>query len=207
MLTTRRLALATAAILAIGACGGSTAPPEPLTPAQIARHIDSLWAGSGSSGRGGYLLTAELGPALGAAPTSVILVTPAGDEVWQAFTYRCQGCGSADSTYALVAYSDYALTSILVATVQYETQQGSPHVVQAVSILTDTSLLSGGSGTLTLAATATGSACVLATGLQANFSQYATGCSLATFSGGLTWSFSTTAVQIRSQTFNGVEVK
>jgi hypothetical protein len=203
-----------AALITLAACADSTTP-HGVSPAQLARHFDSLsvTADSGQFGgavRSQILGAVELAPALGASPVSVTVTTPSGTSAWQGFLYEF-GPGSImgdppnDTGFSVVAYSDYNLTHVIWANVFYEGNQ----VYQGVDMVAgDTVVQGGGSGTITAARTTMGGPCVVATGYQNPFAHFGANCSLATFQGSVDWDVLLVGhVSIALQPFNGVDLK
>lgn len=194
-------------LLILSACGSSTGPARAPTPAQIARHIDSLSVATRNGNRYELLYVAENGPADGVAPVTITVTTAAGSHQWQGYIMKYAGSvASADSNFDLVAYSDYALTNVLWAETRYYSAQS---ITTAVNLLTDTtSLITQGSGTMTAATASTAGPCQLAFRLE-NYPSLPPGtCNLATFTGSLSWSFPVSGefqtITIASQTFTGL---
>jgi hypothetical protein len=213
--------VAGACLLIVAACGDGTAPQPALTGPQIARHFDSLWVKTTNATRASFLSTAVLAPALGASPVNVTIGTRTGTYHWQGFLWFCdlaQGCGG-DSTYVLIAYSDYSLTTALLAGLQFEAEPYSPtpyQWVQSVSLLSnDSVMVTGGSGTVAMRTTSMGSHCVAVPGAVSVFSDWVSNCNLATFQGSVSWSFPTPPpgnadlqeITIAPQVFDGVYVQ
>jgi hypothetical protein len=200
--------------MAINACDGSTAP-EPETPAQLARHIDSLSiaaSASGDGGRAAFLEQAEEAPGLGVTPVSVTVAINSASQVWQGYMWKIgpgPGLQGADSLYFVAAYSDYAFTSLIVAR---ESFSGSDVGSQVGLVTTDATYAIGGFGTITASTIATGGSCVVATGLG----NYPNGfdnasCVLGVMNGSVNWTFPSNvtggpavAIIIAEHQFNGV---
>jgi hypothetical protein len=200
--------------LVLSACDSSTSP-APLTPAQLARHIDSMAvAATSSSGRYPLLVIAEYGPAYSVSPRSVAVTTRSGTNTWHGFVYRFRapaGVVPADSSYAIVAYSDNSLTDILWAQAIFEsnTQIGT----SVLLVTNDTVFVTSATATATLSLASTGGDCVLVSGLTIYTSQPQQGrCLLATFNGSFAGTFSTSNVEfqtmsIRPQSFAGLSTQ
>jgi hypothetical protein len=191
----RHAGIALAASVAIlTACGDSTAP-HPVTPAQLARHLDSLSRAAdtteGSGGRYIFLSQAEVAPANGASPVPVTVRTKSGAQTWQGFVMKFADTlaftTGYDSIYILFAYRDYAMNTYLVAQTTYFHGDGA---LAQIWVISDTSFASAGgqygSGTNTFAMSALSSPCSLISGLK-NYDWPDDGCNLATFTAGVLW--------------------
>jgi hypothetical protein len=203
-----RIALAASGVLILVDCGSSTAP-TPLTPAQLARHIDSLAVKAEYGSRYPMLSIAELGPALGVSPTSIVVTTGSGTHTWHGFMYRSvppKGVSPTDSVYAIVAYSDNSLTNILYAQAAF--QYNRQHTI--VEMVVDTAYVAVSTATSTVTLTSTGGDCALVAGLTNYTASPQPGeCVLASFTGGFSGTFSTTntefqTVSIGVQSFPGL---
>lgn len=197
----RRAGLA-ATMLLIAGCDSTS--PHGVTPAQLARHIDSLSAKTGQFGSV-ILNYLELPPALGASPVPVTVSTTSGSHAWEGFMFKTYLPG-VDSSYSFVAYSDYALTNVIAAELMFINGQVVP---SAQLVSGDTLSLGGGSGTITGTLTSTEGACVRATGLH-EIAIVTRTCQLATFSGSITWTWLSSpgveyqSISVAPQSFNGV---
>ena len=200
--------LAVSSLIILGGCGSSTGPNH-FTPAQIARHFDSLeTATSVTSPRYPLLYVAEFGPAYGVAPTEVQVTTGSGAHTWQGYMWSGASLSApGDTEYEIVVYSDYALTDVLLAEINLSnTGRVSSAFAEMVA---DTVFLYQGSGSGTGALGSIGAPCALTPGLANITVQPHTGCVLATFTGSLTWSFPGAnpefrTISIGSQTFAGL---
>jgi hypothetical protein len=199
--------LAVCGSLILSACGNSSTGPHAPSPAQIARHIDSLMIATRNGSRFELLFVALDGPAEGVAPITVSVTTASGTQQWQGYILKYAGSvASADSNFDLIAYSDYALTNVLWVEKRYFSAQ---NVTTAANLLTDsTTLISQGSGTMTAMTVSIGGSCQLASGLDDPSVLPPGTCNLATFTGSLSWSFPVTGefqtISIASQTFSGL---
>jgi hypothetical protein len=205
-------------VIALGACGDSTAP-HTVTPAQLARHLDSLSvaaAAASNTGRLVFLGQAEGPPANGVAPVAVTVTTRSGPHAWKGFVSKYSGSKpfgpTIDSLYFLFAYSDYAMTDFLVAQVTYFHSPYGP--LSQIWLLSDTTWAFGGSGTFSMETRSAGAACTPTLSGLRNYglvAQY-TVCDLASFSGALSWTLPGTSgetadfatVTIKRQEFNGI---
>ena len=179
--------------MALAACGDSTAP-HAITPAQLARHIDSLasaaWADA-QVGRPYFLSQTEGPPGNGAWPVSLAVSTTFGSQTWQGFVLKYAHDTLAfgpqyDSIYVLFAYSNYAMTNLIVAQTTYFHGDVTP-LVQAW-VLTDTVAITGGRTTNTFETLTSDPGCHLISGLK-NYGavgRYST-CNLGTFNVGVSW--------------------
>ncbi len=110
--------------LILSACGNSSTGPHAPSPAQIARHIDSLMIATRNGSRFELLFVALDGPAEGVAPITVSVTTASGPQQWQGYILKYAGSvASADSNFDLIAYSDYALTNVLWVEKRYFSAQ------------------------------------------------------------------------------------
>jgi hypothetical protein len=207
--------LALPALVMLGGCGSSTAPSPTLTAAQVARHIDSL-AAVADPARRNLLSAVELLPAYGATPVSVYVTTGPRTEKWQGFVMEIESRDPAivypDSTFTLLAYSDYALTNVLAAQIHIASDyQGSETEAE---LLADSVLLYAGSGSLTAYTRGGGSSCTFVHGLTYVYPFLDASCELATFTAGLTWTFpqlpgvssDLLTITIQPQSFHGIIV-
>jgi hypothetical protein len=201
--------LAVTSLLVIAGSGCSTGP-TPLTPAQIARHIDSLLVATKSQARWRVLDAAEYGPAYGVSPATVVVTTRSGPHHWHGFMWRSALPAGfvTDSVYAIVAYSDNSLTDVLL--VEEAFQSNSPPTTFASLVTNDTVSVTDAAATLTQTLTSTGGDCVLASGLSTYTEPPQPGkCALATFTGSFTGTFPAASVEfqtvsIASQSFVGI---
>ena len=204
-----------AAFVTLAACGDSTTP-HGVSPAQLARHIDSLSvaADTGVTGpiRSQILEELEVAPALGAAPVPVQVTTPSGQQTWEGFAYKTANLGGLiDSVYYLVAYNDYALDVVLLAEQVY----GRNPTSLSVFLMDSGAIMLGGQGTLAATTTSTGGGCILAAGLKNSIGPLASDCNLATVQANFTYTFTPgpatisayATITIPSQSFNGVVVQ
>ena len=106
-LAPRRIrALITLGGVAVVCACSSTHPTATVvvTPADFARHIDSLYAATGNTNRQTFLTYLEYAPAFGATPT-VVRLSPGGvEQIWKGYVW--EDVAGADSTSVLIAYSD-----------------------------------------------------------------------------------------------------
>ena len=209
-----------AAVATLAACGDSTAP-HAVSPAQLARHLDSLSVAAetelNQGGRTEFLGQAEGPPANGVASVTVTVTTVSGPHAWQGFVSKYSGSkifGPVyDSIYVLFAYSDYAMTDFLVAQTTYF---HSYPALSQIWVLADTALVAGGSGTFSMETTSTGAGCtpmpMLSDLKNYGFVGSYTACALASFSGALSWTIPTASgetadfatVRISSQGLRGI---
>jgi hypothetical protein len=176
--------------LAVAACGDSTAP-HPVTPAQLAQHIDSL-VRSSPAYRSSLLGLAVGPPASGVSPVPVVVTTRSGAHRWQGFVseYVDKPNTGWDSVFVMYVYSDYDFTNFVYADAYY---LGQREATMHVWVLSDTTFLAPGSGSLSLGTVATGGAC---SPVRVPSESYFIGsesvespCVLATFTTAVTWSF------------------
>jgi hypothetical protein len=171
-------------------------------------------AATSSSDRYPLLIIAEYGPAYSVSPGAVAVTTASGTKAWHGFVYRSlnpAGVVPADSSYAIVAYSDNSLTDILWAQANFESNR---QISTSVLLVTnDTVFVTSATGTATLSLASTGGDCVLVSGLTIYTSQPQQGrCLFATFTGSFTGTFSTTNVEfqtvsIPTQSFVGLSTQ
>jgi hypothetical protein len=211
----KRLWVVVSATLVAASCSSSTAPASSLSPAQIARHIDSLAveATSLDGYRWEFLVELEGPVAYGAAPVAFDVTTRSGSHEWHGYVSRLSQLSSGDSAFIIFAYSDYAMTNVLLAAVTYTNGQPVGHVSLLAS---DTVPIVGGSGTVTGATRSTGAACGTTTGLQWGPPVPSAGtCSLGTFDGSVSWTLPTATganadfqtLNVGLHAFNGVALK
>ncbi|HTD61811.1 MAG TPA: hypothetical protein VK679_14265 [Gemmatimonadaceae bacterium] len=201
--------LAVSSLLVIAGSGCSTGP-TPLTPAQVARHIDSLLVATKNQARWIVVDVAEYGPAYGVSPATVVVTTRSGPHNWHGYMWRyvLPLISTPDSVHAFVAWSDNSLTDVLWAEEVFPPD--SQPIISVSLVTNDTVSVTDSAATLTAALASTGGDCVLASGLTTYTEPPQAGrCALATFTGSFAGTFpAATAefqtVSIASQSFVGI---
>lgn len=153
---------------------------------------------------------AEIGPAYGVAPSEIVVTTRSGSHKWHGYVWSglLDPESRADSQTMVVAYSDYALTDVLVAQIYYWRTGPSPSV--AINVATkDTVYVPEAAGSQTISLVSKGSACTPTPGLANIGANPPTSCALATYGGGVSWSLTGAGtefqtISIASQSFNGL---
>jgi len=180
--------------LSVVGCDSSTAPSG-ITPAQLARHIDSLTAAATvaqpNGPRASYLSEVESFPANGVAPMTFLISTAGGMQSWKGFVLKSTltTYPEPDSIYHFFAYSDFNLTNVLYVQQEFWPYPGT--VQTDGYLLADTVEVPFGAGTMTVHTTSIGSACQVLSGLTYYAGTYTppVTCSLGTFTVGfsLNW--------------------
>jgi hypothetical protein len=152
-----RALIALAGIAAAYACSGSHPTATiVVTPADFARHVDSLYAATGNTNRQTFLTYLENAPAFGANPTVVRFSAGGALQFWKAYLW--QDVAGSDSTSVLIAYSDATVAMGLF--LLQSNNQGS-----GVGLLVDSVLTTVTTSTFSITAGAPHGTCTLATGL------------------------------------------
>jgi|HubBroStandDraft_2_1064218.scaffolds.fasta_scaffold23494_2 hypothetical protein len=158
-LAPRRIrALITLGGVAVVCACSSTHPTATVvvTPADFARHIDSLYAATGNTNRQTFLTYLEYAPAFGATPT-VVRLSPGGvEQIWKGYVW--EDVAGPDSTSVLIAYSD-ATVAMGLFLLQSNNQ------ASGVGLLVDSVLTTVTTSTFSITSGAPHGACTLATGL------------------------------------------
>jgi hypothetical protein len=204
-------------MFALAACSDSTGP-HTVTPAQLARHLDSLAVAGGdvpfpvSAFRTGFFSQAEAAPANGAQPVALTVTTRSGASTWHGFMikYGPQVLGPQyDSIYFLFVYRDYTMKDVIVTQTTWYGTDPLPQIWLA----SDTTMASGGSGTMSMQTQSAGASCPpVVTGLKFYWAGDPKTCHLATFRASLSWTFANATgetadfatVSIASQQLNGI---
>jgi hypothetical protein len=152
-----RALIALAGVAAACACS-STHPTATVvvTPADFARHVDSLYAATGNTNRQTFLTYLEYAPAFGATPT-VVRLSPGGvEQIWKGYVW--EDVAGPDSTSVLIAYSD-ATVAMGLFLLQSNNQ------ASGVGLLVDSVLTTVTTSTFSITSGAPHGTCTLATGL------------------------------------------
>jgi hypothetical protein len=142
----------------VAACGKGDAagPTVTVTPASVARHVDSLYLATGNTDRQEFLTFLEIAPAFGANP-AVVRVTVGGSlQFWKAYVW--DDVAGADSTSVMIAYSDPAVAMGLF--LSQSTTGGN-----GVALLVDSVLTTVTTSSFSITHGAPHDTCTLATGL------------------------------------------
>jgi hypothetical protein len=142
---------------AVCACS-STHPTATVvvTPADFARHVDSLYAATANTNRQTFLTYLEYAPAFGATPT-VVRLSPGGvEQIWKGYVW--EDVAGPDSTSVLIAYSD-ATVAMGFFLLQSNNQ------ASGVGLLVDSVLTTVTTSTFSITSGAPHGTCTLATGL------------------------------------------
>jgi hypothetical protein len=152
-----RALIALAGVAAVCAC--SSAHPTAaivVTPADFARHVDSLYTATGNTNRQTFLTYLEYAPAFGATPTVLRLSTGGALQFWKAYVW--EDVAGPDSTSVMIAYSDATVAMGLF--LLQSNNQGS-----GVGLLVDSVLTTVTTSTFSITSGAPHGTCTLATGL------------------------------------------
>jgi hypothetical protein len=156
----------------VSGCGGSTTP-IPVTPRQIALHFDSLYEKAENDaldrGRAYMVQNIEIPAAYGIAPTHVRTATDDGPAFWPGYVWQVTDTNSVgavlDSTFYLVAYSDYDVANAVFAEITYAFDGDHPAV--GVLLVNDSLVFNSGDATMSASLLALGAdTCGLITGLS-----------------------------------------
>jgi hypothetical protein len=149
--------IALAGVAAVCACS-STHPTAAVvvTPADFARHVDSLYAATGNTNRQTFLTYLEYAPAFGATPTVVRFSAGGALQFWKGYVW--QDVAGADSTSVMIAYNDAAVDMGLFLL-------QSNNQASGVGLLVDSILTTVTTSTFSITSAAPHGTCTLATGL------------------------------------------
>jgi hypothetical protein len=152
-----RALIALVGIAAVCACSSShPTAAVVVTPADFARHVDSLYAATGNTNRQTFLTYLEYAPAFGATPTVLRLSTGGALQFWKAYVW--EDVAGPDSTSVMIAYSDATVAMGLF--LFQSNNQGS-----GVGLLVDSVLTTVTTSTFSISSGAPHGTCTLATGL------------------------------------------
>ena len=152
-----RVLIALAGVAAVCACSSSHPTAAVVaTPADFARHVDSLYAATGNTNRQTFLTYLEYAPAFGATPTVVRFSAGGALQFWKAYVW--QDVAGADSTSVMIAYSD-ATVAMGLFLLQSNNQ------ASGVGLLVDSVLTTVTTSTFSITSGAPHGTCTLATGL------------------------------------------
>jgi hypothetical protein len=152
-----RTLIALAGVTAVCACSSShPTAAVVVTPADFARHVDSLYAATGNTDRQTFLTYLEYAPAFGATSTVLRLSTGGALQFWKAYVW--EDVTGADSTSVMIAYSDATVAMGLF--LLQSNNQGS-----GVGLLVDSVLTTVPTSTFSITSGMPHGTCTLATGL------------------------------------------
>ncbi|MBK5188428.1 MAG: hypothetical protein JJD97_09285 [Gemmatimonadaceae bacterium] len=215
-----RIAASFVALALTAACSSDSTGPSTQSPAQLARHFDSLYVSAAARsdtfstyGERALLMTfLELPAALGATPATVNVTTASGVEHWKGYELlEVSAPGTTvDSSYILLAYRDADAHTMIIADFD------SSGALQEGGVITgDTIAVSPTNGSGTTSLSSVGATCATPSSTLAN-PQLATlgigSCNLATFHTNFSMTFSTSSsvdpalanLSFSSATINGV---
>jgi hypothetical protein len=160
-----------AGLIVVAACSGD-APVGPTfaTPADFARHVDSLFQASMDSGfdRQTFLTYLEYPPAFGATPVAIgVAVKGGGTQHWNAYVWQDIGPSGFDSATILVAYSDPSAKNGFFL---YQNNGGPGGAIELIS---DTTVIAVNSTQFSISHGVPSGACTEASGLTSEDLIYA----------------------------------